>query len=61
MKTYYIPKDGINPDTIYGGEPVICISVEEIKRLSYEWDVNLMEQMREATQEEIEEYGVYYG
>ena len=61
MKTYYVPKDGINPDTIYGGEPFTCISEEEIKRLSREWGVNLMEQMREATQEDIEEFGVYEG
>ena len=59
MKTYYLPKEGINPDTIYGGGPMVCISAEEIARLSREWDVDLMEQMTEATPEDVEEYGTY--
>lgn len=58
-KTYYLPADGINPDTIYGGGPMVCISAEEIARLSHEWGVDLMEQMQEATQEDIELFGVY--
>ena len=59
MKTYYLPKDGIDPETIYGSEPVVCISAKEISRLSREWEVDLMEQMEEATPEEIEEFGTY--
>lgn len=59
MKTYYLPKDGIDPDSIYGQEPVVCISAKEIARLSREWDVNLMDQMREATPDEIKEFGTY--
>lgn len=59
MKTYYLPKDGIAPETIYGSEPVVCISAKEISRLSREWEVDLMEQMEEATTEEIEEFGTY--
>jgi hypothetical protein len=61
MKIYYLPNDGIDPDTIYGSEPVVCISAKEVARLSREWETDLMEHMREATQEEIEEYGVYDG
>lgn len=59
MKTYYIPKDGIDPDTIYGGEPVVCISEKEIARLSREWETDVMEQMRPATSDEIKELGTY--
>ena len=59
MKTYYLPKEEINPDTIYGGGSVVCISAEEIDRLSREWDVDLMEQMQEATRQDIRSYGTY--
>ena len=59
MKVYYLPKDGIDPDTIYGAETIICLSENEVVRLSREWETDLMEQMREASQEEIEKYGVY--
>lgn len=59
MKTYYIPKDGIDPVSIYGTEPVVCISAKEVSRLSHEWKVDLMEQMREATPDEIKEFGTY--
>ena len=61
MKAYYLPKDGVNPDTIYGSEQIVCISEKEVSRLSREWETDLMEQMREATQEEIGKYGVYDG
>jgi hypothetical protein len=61
MKVYYLPKDGIDPDTIYGSEQIVCISEKEIAWLSREWETDLMEQMREATKEEIKKFGVYDG
>ena len=61
MKVYYLPKDGIDPDAIYGSEQIVCISEKEVARLSREWETDLMEQMREATKEEIKECGVYDG
>ena len=59
MKIYYLPKDGVDPDTIYGSEQIVCISEKEVARLSSEWETDLIEQMRKATQEEIMKYGVY--
>lgn len=58
MSTFYLPKDGINPDTIYGGNPVVCISESEIRRLSAEWGTDVMEQMRPATEAEFAEFGL---
>lgn len=58
MTNYYLPKDGINPDTIYGGNPVVCISESEIRRLSAEWGTDVMAQMRPATEDELNEFGI---
>lgn len=56
---YYLPRNEINPDTIYGGGPVVCISADEVRRLSSEWGIDVMEQMRPATDAEIDVYGTY--
>lgn len=58
-KTYYLPTDGIDPETIYGNGEIVCIDEAEIRRLSREWDVDLFQQMRPATNDEVAEYGVY--
>lgn len=60
MKPYYIA----NPehyDAIYGDQLPICIDLAEVNRLSREWDMTpdeLLEQMHEATDDEIAEYGI---
>lgn len=58
MKTYYFINDDINPDTIYGSAYPYCMERSEVDQLSREWDVDLYEQMHEATESEIAEYGV---
>ena len=42
----------------------ICIDLNEVKRLAREWDMTteeLLEQMHEATVDEISEWGAYNG
>lgn len=56
---YYMINDGINPDTVYGGEHLVCLDETEVKRLCNEWKENLFAIMHEASDCEIEEYGVY--
>lgn len=58
-KTFWFMNDGINPDTIYGSGYPVCIDTEELERLSQEWGVDLREQMHEASEDEITEYGIY--
>ncbi len=58
MKTYYFINDDINPDTIYGSAYPYCMEQSEVDQLSREWGVDLYEQMHEATESEIAEYGV---
>lgn len=61
--TYYIANTEYF-DSIYGSEMPVCIDLAEVKRLAREWDMTteeLLEQMHEATSEEIEEWGVYNG
>lgn len=61
INTYYIA----NPEhegTIYGNQSIVCLDLAEVQRLAREWDMTteeMMEQMREATAEEIEKCGVY--
>ena len=60
-KTYYIANNE-HSDKIYGSELPVCIDLAEVERLAREWDMTadeLLEQMHEADEEEIEEYGVY--
>lgn len=59
MARYYLPADSINPDTIYGSGAVVCISEDEIRRLSREWGTDLLAQMREASRQDIRDYGTY--
>lgn len=58
MKTYYFINDNVNPDTIYGSAYPYCMEQAEVDQLSREWGVDLYEQMHEATEAEIAEYGV---
>lgn len=59
MAKYYLPSDSINPDTIYGSGAVVCISEDEVRRLSREWGTDLLAQMREASRQDIRDYGTY--
>lgn len=59
MARYYLPSDSINPDTIYGSGAVVCISEDEIRRLSREWGTDLLAQMREASRQDNRDYGTY--
>lgn len=58
-KTYYFINDNVNPDAIYGNGNPVCIDRAETDRLSGEWECDLMEQMHEASEEEIDQYGKY--
>lgn len=60
-KTYYIANNEYS-DNIYGSDDPICIDLNEVKRLAREWDMTtkeLLDQMHEASEEEIAEWGVY--
>lgn len=60
-KTYYIANQE-HADSIYGAENPVCIDLGEVGRLAGEWGMTtaeLLEQMHEATAEEISEFGVY--
>lgn len=61
--TYYIAKPEYS-DRIYGSELPICINLAEVKRLAREWDMTteeLLDQMREASEDDMAECGVYNG
>ena len=61
MKIYYFANED-HADAIYGTENPVCIDLAEVERLAREWDMTpeeLLEQMHEATAEEISEFGVY--
>lgn len=58
MKKYYIC-DSDNFDIVFWSGDYVCLDEAEVNRLSAEWETNLMEIMHEATEKEIEEYGVY--
>lgn len=64
MKKIWYFADSEYMDNIYGSEYPVCIDYEEMKRLAGEWEMSideLMEQFHEATEDEIEMYGVYNG
>lgn len=62
MKNVYFINDGINPDTIYGSEYPVCLAREFIDRLAAEWErPDLINDFHVASEDEIEEYGVYEG
>ena len=59
--TYYVA-DSEYSDSIYGDQLPVCMTIKEINRLAREWNISiyeLLDQMHEASQEEIEELGVY--
>lgn len=59
-KVYYMADDDYIP-AIYIDAPV-CIDRAEVERLAREWDMTteeLLEEMHEATADEIDEFGVY--
>lgn len=61
MKTYYFP-DGKYIDAFFGSAEYICCDMPELERLARDWGVelcDLMEQVHEASADEIAEYGVY--
>ena len=58
MKYFFINAD-VNPELIYGSDYPTCLSEKAVRALSNEWGVDLFEQMHEASQKEIESYGVF--
>lgn len=67
MKTYYFPNSEY-ADTVFGSEMPICIDKDELHRLANEWsnydengqsESDVIDRFHEATESEIEEYGVY--
>lgn len=63
MKRYYMANPE-HSDAIYGDEIPVCIELAEVKRLACEWGMTtdeLLEQMHEASTDEIEEWGVCNG
>ena len=62
MKKIYYIAAADHADAIYGDQTPICIDLAEVERLAREWGMateELLEQMHEATTEEIEEFGIY--
>lgn len=57
MKTYYLPTT--DWDTFFGNQHPVCIDEAERNRLASEWGMDVNEDFREATEDEITEYGVY--
>lgn len=61
MKTYYFPNYEYEENFFWRDYPV-CVDTEELHRLSQGWGLTweeIMEQVHEAGQDEIEEYGTY--
>lgn len=60
-KTYFFP-DTEHYDAFFGASAPICIDRAELERLARGWEMDiedLMEQVHEATENEIAEYGTY--
>lgn len=60
-KTYYFP-DNEYCDTFFGSSDYVCVDGAELRRLAFGWDMefeDLLEQVHEAGEAEIAEYGVY--
>ena len=57
MKPYYLPTT--DWDTFFGNQSPVCIDEAERDRLASEWGMDVNEDFREATEDEIAEYGVY--
>ena len=58
MVKYYFVTNEMDVDRIYGNIEPYCMTEEEVKHLSAEWDVNLFEQMHEATADELAQFGI---
>ena len=61
MKTYFFPNPE-NEESFFGSDNPICVDSEELSRLAREWGLTwdeMMEQVHEASEDEIEEYGTY--
>lgn len=59
MKTYYIAQPEY-VDAIYGSENPVCLSLNAVSQLAHDWEMateELLEQMDEATPEQIAELG----
>lgn len=59
MDTFYIAKPG-HGDEVYGSEYPVCLSLCAIAELAAGWEMTteeLLEQMDEATPEQIAEFG----
>lgn len=63
-KTYYFPNSEHIDHWFWGDEPV-CIDRQEAERMAMGWETeersadDILNQLHEATDEEIEKYGVY--
>lgn len=60
-KTYYFP-NAEQAEAFFGSQDPICVDYRELARLATEWDLTieeLMDQVHEATDNEIETYGTY--
>lgn len=54
----YIVTEGQEADSIYGDQYPVCITGAEVRRLSNEFCRDLFEVLHEASEEEVERYGV---
>lgn len=60
MKTYHFP-DNEHFDAFFGASAPICVDLAELERLARGWEIDiedLMEQVHEASESEIAEYGI---
>ena len=57
MKKYYFPNSDHEKE-FFGSESPVCVDVEELRRLARGLE-ELMEQVHEAGDDEINEYGTY--
>ena len=60
-KTYYFPDSEYAID-FFGSESPVCVDADELIRVSAEWGIDideLMDQVHEANENEINEYGIY--
>lgn len=60
-KTYFIPNDE-HMNTWFGSAYPVCMDLAEVSRLASDWGMELdeaMDQLHEASDAEIAEYGVY--
>ena len=61
LKKYYVPYEEYY-DSFYWDSPPVCVDFETLSSLANGWSMDLEEllkQVREATPEEIEQWGTY--